>query len=73
MPDAEFTHLLATEGDAKNHRNGKSRKTVLAPGGELEIPRDRLSNFEPKLVAKHQRRMSRCHEPVPGLLFGQLG
>jgi putative transposase len=33
---------------------------VLTPGGELnlDVPRDRLSSFEPKLVAKHQRRMS---------------
>lgn len=31
----------------------------MASGGELEldIPRDCLSSFEPKLVAKHQRRM----------------
>jgi putative transposase len=29
------------------------------PGGELnlDIPRDCLSSFEPKLAAKHQRRM----------------
>ena len=52
MLTAELNHHLATEGDSKNHRNGKSRKTVLAPGGELEldIPRDRLSSFEPKLA-----------------------
>ncbi|MFC6411486.1 IS256 family transposase, partial [Massilia varians] len=38
---------------------GSSPKKVLTPGGELnlDIPRDRLSSFEPKLVAKHQRRM----------------
>jgi len=31
----------------------------LAPDGELQldVPRDRLSSFEPKLVAKHQRRV----------------
>ena len=60
MLSAELTHQLASEGEgSKNHRNGSSPKKVLAPGGELnlDIPRDRLSSFEPKLVAKHQRRM----------------
>jgi putative transposase len=54
-------HRLANEDESsKNHRNGSSPKKVLTPGGELnlDIPRDRLSSFEPKLVAKHQRRMS---------------
>src|ERR1700709_1732462 len=60
MLSAELNHHLAGEGEAgKNHRNGTSPKKVLAPGGELQldIPRDRLSSFEPRLVAKHQRRM----------------
>ncbi|MDK6080629.1 transposase, partial [Massilia varians] len=59
MLAAELTHHLANEIDADNHRNGTSQKTVIAPGGEmrLDIPRDRLGSFEPKLVAKHQRRM----------------
>lgn len=63
MLAAELTHHLESEGQAsKNHRNGTSSKKVLAPGGELQldVPRDRLSSFEPKLVAKHQRRMP-CH------------
>jgi transposase-like protein len=61
MLTAELNHHLANEdADSKNHRNGTSSKKVLTPGGELQldIPRDRLSSFEPKLVAKHQRRMS---------------
>jgi putative transposase len=59
MLAAELTHHLASETDAGNHRNGTSQKTVIAPGGEmrLDIPRDRLGSFEPRLVAKHQRRM----------------
>lgn len=59
MLTAELNHHLANEAEAGNHRNGTSKKTVLAPGGEmrLDIPRDRLGSFEPKLVAKHQRRM----------------
>ena len=60
MLTAELSHHLASEGEAsQNHRNGSSPKKVLTPGGELhlDIPRDRLASFEPKLVAKHQRRM----------------
>ena len=34
---------------------------------ELEIPRDRLSSFEPKLVAKHQRRMPGFDDHVIGM------
>ena len=59
MLTAELNHHLANEAEAGKHRNGSSKKTVLAPGGEmrLDIPRDRLGSFEPQLVAKHQRRM----------------
>lgn len=60
MLAAELTHHLANEdATSKNHRNGTTPKKVLAPGGELQldIPRDRLSSFEPQLVAKGQRRM----------------
>jgi transposase-like protein len=62
MLNAELTHHLDTEnkqGKAGNHRNGSSSKTVLMPGGELEldIPRDRQATFEPQLVAKYQRRL----------------
>jgi putative transposase len=59
MLTAELIHHLANEDETGNHRNGSSKKTVLAPGGEmrLDIPRDRLGSSEPKLVAKHQRRM----------------
>ena len=41
-----------------NVRNGESVKTVTCDFGEVDIaiPRDRHASFEPKLVAKHQRR-----------------
>lgn len=62
---AELGHHLKTEsakassGKSPNHRNGSSKKTVITPDGELElsIPRDRLSSFDPQLIAKHQRRL----------------
>jgi len=57
---AEMDHHLATgepDGSA-NSRNGFGIKTVLTDTGkiELEIPRDRLARFDPKLIGKYQRR-----------------
>lgn len=58
--NAEMDHHLATgepDGSA-NSRNGFGAKTVLTDTGplELQIPRDRLASFDPKLIAKYQRR-----------------
>jgi transposase-like protein len=43
-----------------NSRNGHRAKTVLTDTGPVEItvPRDRDSSFEPKIVAKRQRRLT---------------
>ena len=43
-----------------NSRNGRRGKTVLTEAGPVEIsmPRDRDSSFEPKIVAKRQRRLT---------------
>jgi len=69
MLSAELSHHLASEAaDEKmgNHRNGSSPKTVLSPGGalDLNIPRDRLATFEPQLVAKYQRRLPKFDDHV---------
>src|SRR5215475_9151505 len=61
---AELTHQLGYEKHdpqgrgSGNSRNGKSRKNLKGDFGEIEIevPRDREGEFEPKIVAKHQRR-----------------
>jgi putative transposase len=41
-----------------NHRNGYSSKSVLTGTSKmtLSIPRDRAGRFDPKLIAKYQRR-----------------
>lgn len=61
MLNAELDHHLeqAEEEASGNHRNGSSRKTVLAEDEklELQIPRDRHARFEPALIAKYQRRL----------------
>jgi putative transposase len=63
--EAELTHELGfekhdrqTAKESPNRRNGTSSKTVKSKHGEieLEIPRDRSSEFEPQIVKKHQRR-----------------
>ena len=61
---AELTHQLGYEKNdpegrgSGNSRNGKSRKKLKGDFGEVEIevPRDRQGQFEPKIVPKHQRR-----------------
>lgn len=53
-------HLESGEPDGRaNTRNGDGRKSVLTDTGriELEVPRDRLSTFDPQLVAKYRRRL----------------
>jgi len=61
--NAELTHHLGYEKNTKgrgggNTRNGKSRKKLTGDFGqvEIEVPRDREGEFEPKIVPKHQRR-----------------
>ena len=43
-----------------NSRNGYRAKMVLTDAGpvEISVPRDRESSFEPRIVAKRQRRLS---------------
>jgi len=61
---AELTHQLGYEKNdpngraTGNSRNGTSKKTIKGDFGEVEIqvPRDREGEFEPKIVGKHQRR-----------------
>ena len=49
-----------------NSRNGYSSKTVQSNMGEMEIqvPRDRNSEFEPQLVKKHQTDVSAIEDKV---------
>lgn len=58
--NAELDEHLDEERDAgkANRRNGSSRKSVLTGTSKmtLSIPRDRSGTFDPKLIAKYQRR-----------------
>jgi putative transposase len=55
--------------DGGNSRNGHRSKTVLTEVGpvEIDVPRDRDGSFEPKIVAKRQRRLSGIDELVISL------
>jgi putative transposase len=57
---AELDDHLAQEElpERRNRRNGTSKKTVLTGSSQvtLDIPRDRAGTFDPKLIAKYQRR-----------------
>jgi putative transposase len=60
-------HLEAGEADGRaNSRNGYGKKTVLTDTGKipLEVPRDRLSSFDPQLIAKYQRRFPGFDEKI---------
>ena len=52
-----------------NSRNGYSKKTVKTELGavELNIPRDRNGDFEPKIVPKHQRSVNGIEDKILGL------
>jgi transposase-like protein len=62
-----------------NSRNGHRAKTVITEAGpvELSVPRDRDSSFEPKIVAKRQRRLTGVEDMVislsaKGLTHGEI-
>ncbi|WP_371320803.1 IS256 family transposase [Saccharothrix yanglingensis] len=62
-----------------NSRNGTRSKTVLTDVGpvEIDVPRDRESSFEPRIVAKRQKRLTGVDEMVislsaKGLTTGEI-
>lgn len=72
---AEMSHHLGYAPDeakpiqATNHRNGKSRKTILTGEGaiKIETPRDREGSFEPQLIGKHERRFTGFDDKIIAL------
>lgn len=75
MLEAELEEELGyTKYDYKNKntsnsRNGKRSKTVRTDYGELEIdvPRDRENEFEPKVVKKNQKDISGIEDQILGM------
>ncbi len=60
MLAAELEDRLESDAEVglSNRRNGSSKKTMLTGSSKLalDIPRDRSDTFDPKLIAKYQRR-----------------
>ncbi len=75
LMEAELDASLGYEKNQKgnlqtsNKRNGHSPKTLKSQYGELQIdvPRDREGEFEPKLIPKYQRDISGIEEKVISL------
>jgi putative transposase len=72
---AELSHHLGYEKhspegkNSGNARNGKSKKTLKGDFGSLpiEVPRDRQSSFEPKIVPKGQTRFEGFDDKILSL------
>jgi transposase-like protein len=65
--------------DGGNSRNGHRAKALLTEAGpvEISVPRDRDSSFEPRIVAKRQRRLTGVEDMVislsaKGLTHGEI-
>lgn len=69
--EAEMDYHLdqPDQQEAGNHRNGRSKKTVLTDTGPmpLAIPRDRQGHFEPQLIEKYRRRFPGFDEKIIGM------
>ena len=64
-----YEHSEKRPEGAKNARNGHSSKNVKTDTGpvDIRVPRDRAGTFEPRLVAKHQRRLEGFDDKVLSL------
>jgi putative transposase len=72
-------HLGYEKGDpagrgSPNSRNGTTPKTVASEVGELrlDVPRDRVGSFEPRLVPKGSRRAGGLDEMIISLYVGGM-
>jgi transposase-like protein len=54
------------DSETENSRNGFSNKTLRTEEAqfEIDVPRDRLGEFEPQLVKKHQTRITSMDEKI---------
>lgn len=58
-----------TDKSVDNSRNGYSKKTVKTELGpvQINVPRDRNGEFDPKIIAKHQRSVSGIEDKILSL------
>ena len=75
MLEAELDHELGyskydvSSKETSNSRNGKSKKKIISEFGEqtIEVPRDRIGEFEPAIVKKHQSNVTGIEEQIIAL------
>ena len=69
--DASLGYEKNQKGDLEtdNKRNGHSTKTLKSQYGEfqIDVPRNRNGEFEPRLIPKYQRDISGIEEKVISL------
>lgn len=61
-----YSKYKKEDKQTKNTRNGSSRKTLKTSRGEIpiDIPRDRETTFEPKVVRKHKRMSEEIEDAI---------
>ncbi|URZ16541.1 IS256 family transposase ISCth4 [Clostridium felsineum DSM 794] len=70
MLEGEMDEHLGYEpyerAETTNSRNGKKQKRIRSKYGEMniDVPQDRESSFEPKIVQKHQKDISGIEEKI---------
>ena len=77
LMEAELDSALGYQKNQKgdihtdNKRNGHSPKKLKSQYGEfqIDVPRDRNGEFEPKLIPKYQRDISGIEEKVISLML----
>ena len=65
-----YEHAERRNDDAKkNYRNGSVKRTMKTQLGEVEVnvPRDRNGEFEPKIISKYQRNADGIEERILSL------
>jgi len=66
--DAEpgYEKYEKTEDEKSNYRNGYKPKTLKSTMGEIdiEVPQDRNSSFEPKIVPKYKTNISETEQKI---------
>jgi putative transposase len=69
-----YEHGEQPPSDEQNRRNGTTPKTLATPHGQVrvEVPRDRGGSFEPRIVAKHQRRFEGFDDKIVALYAGGM-
>jgi len=64
-----YEHYEAKGRNSGNNRNGSYKKKVRSSGGEIEIevPRDRKSEFEPRIVKKYASNSNEIEDKIIGM------